>query len=82
MSKILPIKSSYYLMDKSNSYGLSIIDLIEKHKIEVVEEIFHPKDSEYDNTVNIKCTSKFLDIQELVSLYKFVVDLSDILSYS
>ncbi|WP_338762948.1 hypothetical protein WAF17_18635 [Bernardetia sp. ABR2-2B] len=80
ISKILPIKSSYNLIDKSNAYGLSIIDLIEKHKIEVLEEIFYPKDSEFDNEIDIKCASKFLDIPELISLYNFVIDLSDILS--
>ena len=82
MSSFLPIKSSYKLLDKSNPYGLGIIELIDKHRIEVVEEIYYSKDSDYDNMICTKCDSSFLEIEELVSLYEFVVDLSDMLMKS
>lgn len=79
MSKLLPIKSNYSLVDSSNSYGVSIIELMNKHQIEVVEEISYSKNLEYGNGISIKCNSSFLELQDLMSLYNFVVDVSNIL---
>ncbi|WP_291727720.1 hypothetical protein [Bernardetia sp.] len=79
VSKLLPIKNSYSLVDSSNSYGVSIIELMNKYQIEVVEEIFYSKSLEHGSTISIKCNSTFLELQELMSLYDFVIDVSNIL---